>query len=804
MSSLMVMSVPARVAAYSVSPGQEVLVDPLRPVIYWAGADGDDLKFINSSTGDIIDSIVVGTDPTSICLSPDGTTLYVALPTGKCVVAVDADSHAIVNYIGLSFSPLSVRLDGNGFMYLSGAGDDYAWMYSVDMKTWKVKDSTSPGLGHLAIEISPDGTTLLAMSLGTSPIKIFRYGISSGVFSLINTDNHDLGDHLQDEEVDWTRNLIYLAPGSPYGLQLVTADSLDYHGVYPMDAYPSGVAMSGDGELIYGLSNGFTFGKVWVFDATDGSQMGSMSVGPSKHLAISHDLRSAYVGPPIQRINLTPIIEPIYPHSGSILGYTPTYFVVRFTGGLPTYDGRTAVAYVDATPLELSPCVSDWYGIQYKATFNQTLPNGYHNFSVALDWTHYMIWENTTFIIDKNSSQAIRPMLSPGNPPSSSVRLVEPLTISASIVYVVYEWIVQGGWITFDGENMTTVITPESLSVSHPMTPSQGWHNVSAFIYWDNGQGSASISWGFKVMVGPVITPLYPATDQILTDMPDHIEVAIDYGDTGGIVTNPQFFLDNSAIKTVITPNGTMVADVSPLTKAGYHEVRATLDWLGGRAVVDWEFYLDMFIGPRREVLTYYKYKKEFSLLVPVCPYWTLEADAELSGSTFPLVMYGPNIGNFRTNIIVESGSDDAVEESKDYLEEQLDQALEGLERSGMNATIVGSPGLRTVSNHSAYVATIQLVGYSVYQKIAIIASEEHQRIWIIILSISMSEFYTYGSMFDRMIESFEIEIRPGSTLSNLEKMAIGLGIAAIAGGASGAFVWYTRKRRGPASPPQP
>jgi ABC-type transport system involved in cytochrome c biogenesis permease subunit len=75
--------------------------------------------------------------------------------------------------------------------------------------------------------------------------------------------------------------------------------------------------------------------------------------------------------------------------------------------------------------------------------------------------------------------------------------------------------------------------------------------------------------------------------------------------------------------------------------------------------------------------------------------------------------------------------------------------------------------------------------------------------VWVIILSTSADEFYAYSEMFDEMVNSFKIEMKPNSVWSDLEQAGIGIGLAALAGGAAGTIVWLTRKRRGPVAPKQ-
>jgi len=798
------MQVPERVAALSPSAGQDILVDPVRSVIYWIGSEGNDLKFINSSTGEIIDSIVVGSGPSSICLSTDGTVLYIPIPSYKCIIVVDVVSRTITNNISLTFTPFSVRLDGLGYMYVSGAGDNAREVYSINMGTWKVKNSEVVGfLGNLVIEISPDGSTLLAMELGISPHKIFRYGINAGVFNYQDVDNHDLGGTIDNEVVDWSRGKIYITSGYPYGIEVVSIWTLDYLGVYPMSYYPSCVAMSIDGKYIYGAHDEYYSGcKLWMFNATDGSLVGSIFLpAPIEHLAIAQDLKNAYIGLPIQRIPLYPVIEHLYPSSDSILGYTPSMFIADIQGGLPRSDELNATIHIDSAPLETYQYDMQGDIVYLRANWTEVLTEGVHSFNISVPWLDGIIWENTTFAIDRNSMEAIRPSVLPNSPDNGSIELAEPLIIGAYIVYMNFDEIVEGGWILLDGGNLSTVFDTGWLSANYSASPSLGVHNISAYVYWDGGLGNAWANWSFIVMQGPLLTPIYPAKDQVLTQLPNYVEVAIDGRDAGSNVSAPQIYIDEAPVLTTFTANGSMKAWITWTMRSGNHTGKATLDWTAGKIVMTWSFSVNVFVGPNNEILARHEYKDEFSLLVPEGIVWTLDEDSDISGEIFPLVLYGPTFSNFRTNIIVSSQSDPAIEETEAYLEDQLDQAIDELEQAGISAFKVASPELRTIDNHTALVGLVQLEGYSVYQEFMIIASEDHERMWVIIFSISMPQYGGYSEMFDLMIDSFEIEMEPVQPADSTVQELIGIGIAALAGGTAGAVVWLVRRRREPPIP---
>jgi hypothetical protein len=282
--------------------------------------------------------------------------------------------------------------------------------------------------------------------------------------------------------------------------------------------------------------------------------------------------------------------------------------------------------------------------------------------------------------------------------------------------------------------------------------------------------------------------------------MPSYVEVAINLRDAENI-SAPQIYVDDVPMLTSFTDNGSMRASITWTLRSGNHTGKATLDWDAGKMTVSWSFRVDVFVGPGDETIVRHHYRNEFCLPVPEGANWTLQEDSDIGGEVFEIVISGPEYSGFTTNIIISSQSGSGVRETEEYLTNQFNDAIDELEASGISAIVVYSPELRTVDNHTALVALIQLEGYSVYQKIAIIASEEHETMWAIIFSINMVFYSQYNAMFELMIDGFQIEMKVPSPTETAVQAIIGIGIAAIAGGAAGALVWFARRKRMPQAP---
>src|SRR5213593_2354245 len=152
----------------------EILPDPRRPLIYQVGV-GDNLFYLNASTGEYLDSVIVGPSATSIDLSADGNFLYVAVSGANQTVLVDIDARTVVRTTSLDFSPLSVRHGRPGRLYISEKGEGTVRV---------VNETTGAVISSFALvanvegllDVSPDGTELL-VHLRSSPVWLLQYSV---------------------------------------------------------------------------------------------------------------------------------------------------------------------------------------------------------------------------------------------------------------------------------------------------------------------------------------------------------------------------------------------------------------------------------------------------------------------------------------------------------------------------------------------------------------------------------------------------------------------------------------------------
>ena len=198
--------------------------------------------------------------------------------------------------------------------------------------------------------------------------------------------------------------------------------------------------------------------------------------------------------------------------------------------------------------------------------------------------------------------------------------------------------------------------------------------------------------------------------------------------------------------------------------------------------------------------LTPYERDGKFSMLVPSD--WTLEEDVTIEDAEFYLSLKGPVHGDFQTNILVNSQRTDGVEETAEYLESQMDDAIDELSDIGIDVSLAGSSSYWEGDNHSAMRFVIEWDSMPIIQDITVYADEESRMIWALTCSVNSSYYGRYEAVFGEMATSFEV-VETGDGIATMVMIAAGGALAAIIV-AVVLIYWFVRTRRSGAAPVPP
>ncbi|MEW5748753.1 MAG: ABC transporter substrate-binding protein [Candidatus Thermoplasmatota archaeon] len=197
--------------------------------------------------------------------------------------------------------------------------------------------------------------------------------------------------------------------------------------------------------------------------------------------------------------------------------------------------------------------------------------------------------------------------------------------------------------------------------------------------------------------------------------------------------------------------------------------------------------------------LVEYEREDAFSMLVP--DGWTLQEDETIGDTEFDLTLRGEAHGDFQTNILLDSDRMSGVQESREYLENEMEAGLEELEAEGVPTTPIGSTQYWEGANYSALRFAYKWDQMDIVQDMTLYADRESGKMWVLVCSVHSDYYAVYETMFQEIAMS--LDVVEHEVLSVAMYAAIGA-IAAAAVVAVVAALYLMKSRKAVAPPPQP
>lgn len=733
---------------------QELLADPFRPFLYYADPSGSTLKFFNTDTNSS-HFLEVGEGPTSLDLSSDGALLYVALSGANKVAVVDTELMEVKEEISLDFPPLSLGVGRPDRLYISPSYPETSYdIRIVDITTGKVKRTIDLFLDRRSVlDVSPDGNTLIAASLGGTPTKVWKYSIETDNPTLLAEDDHNLASNLQEMAVDWKGNRIYLATIGTIGLEVVSLDTLDKIGLLVhMDNYPAAVSVARDSSAVCTIVAQSSRCLLFMFNTTTGEQISRTYLYPAATICVlSNDLQWIFLGPELRRMSLCPTCAPDLPYPDSVLAYSPLYVSYVIEQGILHYTPMVMDITIDGTQYE---AMYDDVGVyRYFTYFSSELTVGTHNVVVPIRTPYNTNWCNWSFTIDPESNDALKPLMSPCSPyPETDIKW-GPVEISAYLdlpdpAPLDYEVL-----ISVDGSALPTARNYSATGYEYTATATDldaGPHEAMASVIWNLGNDTCT--WPFTLRIWPTIRPEYPLGGALLLETLDCVTAKVYFGSPEVQVTETRLSVNGGAWHAGTLDNDTIVVDFIPPLGPGTYTVVVEMDTDVGVIEKGWYFQISCIASMRT-----YTHPSGYNISLPTT--WDVGVDEEIEGTMFDFVVTGPVYYNFATNVLVISDDSTQVEESRAFLQSQYEDALQGLEDEGIHVTVVYGPLFFSISNHTAMEFAITWDGFDIKQRILVLADEDNGRLIVVTCSATRLSYNTLEIVFDAIIDSISIPV---------------------------------------------
>ncbi len=242
-----------------------LVADPARDRVYATVQATNSVVVIDTTTLQVIATIPIGSSPTDMAISMDGTTLYV-VNTGSTLAAVgiiDLDTLTTRPSFSLAGSPIAIAAGLNGHVYVSASSSFESSIYQIDGTTGAVQAQfNTNAYDNDLFQISPDGTRLFVASTGTEPGSLESFDVSTDTPAALQSNSQASEN---DSQLVISHNGKYLClpsgggnPGAGnYSTFLFsTADITQHYGSFANGAYPGPLAFSPDDSVAYQTRSG--------------------------------------------------------------------------------------------------------------------------------------------------------------------------------------------------------------------------------------------------------------------------------------------------------------------------------------------------------------------------------------------------------------------------------------------------------------------------------------------------------------------------------------------------------------------
>jgi DNA-binding beta-propeller fold protein YncE len=216
-----------------------ILRDDLRDRIYLADAGNSQLVVIDSQSLEVMLRLTLDSSFKDMAISKDHNTLAIA---GGTIFLVNLETFE-TNKLATDLDVSSIAFDHNGDLMLMSSGEE-GYIYHYDLDTEAIVKSFGTGstltnkIFRGFLKTDEDGNTLYVGDHWAPPATLCKIDISGNTPLFLAESNHgSVGDNMQDLVLSPKYNEIYIASGSPYGIQVVNSDTLNFAQLLETGAY---------------------------------------------------------------------------------------------------------------------------------------------------------------------------------------------------------------------------------------------------------------------------------------------------------------------------------------------------------------------------------------------------------------------------------------------------------------------------------------------------------------------------------------------------------------------------------------
>jgi hypothetical protein len=255
-----------------------IATNPVTPIAYVTDG-GISIQEYNVYTGALVGTLdKVAPTIGYMEVSSDGRTLFAADTTNYKIIALDADSGALiarynVGYdISDGFNMAYARPYGHPALYLAGgpkAGRIIAYPSGEDLAIGIAPDYPD------YVAVSPDGRVVFSVLTDLNPSELYGYNVKlkNDGLSLVEIGEPAIeGENCQDLAVSRDDKRVYTACGWPYYFDTYSTKTLKRVKELAAGPYPDNVEVDINDDVVAGISGAYEQDDIFVFNSKGSSR----------------------------------------------------------------------------------------------------------------------------------------------------------------------------------------------------------------------------------------------------------------------------------------------------------------------------------------------------------------------------------------------------------------------------------------------------------------------------------------------------------------------------------------------------
>ncbi|MBP9739719.1 MAG: gliding motility-associated C-terminal domain-containing protein [Chitinophagaceae bacterium] len=242
--------------------------------VYVSNYRSNNVSVINTFTNIVTNTISVGSLPMGIVVSPDGTRVYVANQLSNSVSIINASTNAVITSIPVSLQPQGITISPDGTrVYVANVNSNNISIINTTTNT--VLGVIGVGVQPISVAISPDGSRLYVTNFGSNHVSVINTSTNT-VLTTVATGSNPNGIAVSPDGLQ-----VYVTNQNSSNVTVINASTNAVTNTIAVGTNPQGVSFTADALKAY-VSN-FGSNNVSVINTISNAVINTVTVGSVPH-----------------------------------------------------------------------------------------------------------------------------------------------------------------------------------------------------------------------------------------------------------------------------------------------------------------------------------------------------------------------------------------------------------------------------------------------------------------------------------------------------------------------------------------